>query len=483
MDYKIIFSILGYICYALAALMAVPAAAAAYYGESLPEMLFSLLAACLCGYWLRGRGAGLYDGVGLREGISGVVFGWLLAAFLGAFPYMAAGVLWPAEAFFESMSGFTTTGATVITAIDGLPRYLLLWRSMTNWIGGLAIISLFIAVLPQLAKGSAYLFNSEVEGNAGGRILPRIRSTAVAVFYIYVLLTIILTGCLVVLGMTEFDALNYALTTISTGGFAPHSNSVAQLQSVGVELVLALFMILAGGNFALYYHMTQSSVRVFYDNLEFKLYIGAILLATLAIMLDLVAAGGYGAGEGLRHAFFQAASFCTTTGFASCNYDLWPAFAKLVMAFLFVMGGCSGSTAGGVKVSRFIVLVKSVFTELRRTLHPRMVFSVSYQGRQLPQSTIAYVSRFFFIYIFIGAALVLGVTASGLPLDDAVFGVFACLASVGPAFGSLGVASTFAEVPLLGKLVFALAMLAGRVELVLALVLLRREYWRSSKNW
>ena len=482
MDYKIILSILSKICYGTAAVMLVAAGTAAYYDESVLEMALAVFAACFCGCWLSAKGSGCRE-VGLREGISAVVFGWLLIALLGAVPYMAAGVLWPVEAFFESMSGFTTTGATVITQIDGLPRYLLLWRSLTNWVGGLVIISLFVTVLPQLARGSTYLFNSEVEGGAGGRILPRIKSTTIAVFYIYVLLTIILTGCLVVLGMTEFDALNYALTTISTGGFAPHTNSVAQLQSAGVEFVLALFMLLAGGNFALYYHMTQSSVKVFYENLEFKAYIGTVLAATLLIFLNLLLTGGYGAGEGLRHAFFQSVSFCTTTGFASCNYDLWPAFSKLLLGFLFILGGCSGSTAGGVKVSRFIVLVRSVFMELRRTLHPRMLVSVNYQGRPLPENTITYISRFFFIYIFVGAVLVLGVTAVGLPMDDAVFGVFACLASVGPAFGSLGVAATFAEVPAFGKLVLAAAMLVGRVELVLALVLLRREYWRKSKHW
>lgn len=482
MNYALIKLVLAYMCYGLAAVMLVPAAVAASYGEDVFVMGLSCTLALIAGRFFQ-RQAQAWQDISLREGLFVMVFGWLLLSLLGSTPYLAAGVLGPLDAFFESISGFTTTGATVLKKIDGLPAYLLLWRSLTNWIGGITIISIFVAVLPQLAKGSVYLFNAEAGESSEVRFLPRLRSTAIAVFYIYFMLTVILMGCLVSLGLSKFDALNYALCTLSTGGFAPHTYSVAYLQSPGLEFVLALFMILAGGNFALYYYLSENDFSVIKKNVEFKVYLAAIGLATLLIAGNLVFVGDFSPLEALRHAFFQAASFCTTTGFASRNYDQWPAFSKLILGLLFLLGGCSGSTAGGLKVNRFIVLVKSVTTELRRTLHPRLLLGVAYQGKTLDENTVIYISRFFFIYIFIGAAFTLGLTGVGLPTEDAIFGVFACLASLGPAFGSLGVAATYAQVPVFGKLLLILAMLIGRMELITALVLLRREYWRTSRHW
>ncbi len=482
MNYGLIKFVLGHMCYGVACALGLPLAVALYYGEEPWAMALSCLCSWLLGRFLLRRKQ-TWQEVNLREGMFIVVFGWLLISFLGALPYFLSGLLGPADAVFESISGFTTTGATVFKKIDGLPASVLFWRSLTNWLGGISIICVFVAVLPQLAKSGAYLFNAEAEDSREVRFLPRIRSTVTAVFYIYVMLTIILVGCLMLAGLSKFDAVNYALCTISTGGFAPHTYSVGYLQSPGIELVLAVFMILAGGNFAIYYYVSLNDFSVIKHNIEFKVYLAAIGAATLLIAADLVRVGDFGPVDALRHAFFQAASFCTTTGFASRNYDEWPAFSKMILAALFLLGGCSGSTAGGIKVNRLIVLVKSVAAELRRTLHPRMLLSITYQGKTLHNNTVIYISRFFFIYIFIGAVFTLGLTAVGLSMEDALFGVFACLASLGPAFGSLGVAATYAQVPVFGKFLLALAMLIGRVELIMALVLLRREYWRGSRHW
>ena len=242
-------------------------------------------------------------------------------------------------------------------------------------------------------------------------------------------------------------------------------------------------MILAAGNFALYYQVTQIGLKVLWHDLEFKSYIVLLTIFTVLISINIIMVNGYSVADGVREAFFQVASFGSTTGYVSADYDQWPSFSKLMLAVTFLTGGCAGSTAGGIKVCRFIVLLKTVIAELRRTMHPQMLLNVYYAKRRLPTETIINVSRFFFVYVLVIAVLTMLLCLSGVDVDEAVFGVASCISSVGPAFGSIGATGNYAGVTGMGQLTLALAMLLGRLELFTVLALLRGEYWRSSKRW
>lgn len=486
MNAKVIIYLLGKISAGLAIAQLLPLLMSVVYGEYATSRTFifsiavAVILAGIFDYYGDGRGA---RNLSVREGIGTVFFSWLLAAALGALPYCFDGILNPAAAYFESMSGLTTTGATAIANLDIVSRSLLLWRTLTHWIGGIGIIVLFVALLPQIAGGAVYLFNAEVSGFSNSRILPRIHTTAVALFYIYLLFTIILTGMLAILGMSTYDAVNHACSAIATGGFSTYNDSIAHFHSAGIEIVTGLFMILAAGNFALYYQVTQIGLKVLWHDLEFKSYIVLLTIFTVLISINIIMVNGYSVADGVREAFFQVASFGSTTGYVSADYDQWPSFSKLILAVTFLTGGCAGSTAGGIKVCRFIVLLKTVMAELRRTMHPQMLLNVYYAKRRLPTETIINVSRFFFVYVLVIAVLTMLLCLSGVDVDEAVFGVASCISSVGPAFGSIGATGNYAGVTGMGQLTLALAMLLGRLELFTVLALLRGEYWRSSKRW
>lgn len=485
MDKRIVFYFLGRICAGMSLALLVPLLLALAYGEGCwRELGLAALTALAAGVALSwcGRGAARRE-LSLRESIGTVFLSWLLAAVLAALPFVYLGVLDPAAAMFESMSGLTTTGATAFSDLEVLPKSLLFWRSLTHWIGGIGIIVLFVALLPQVSGNAVYLFNAEVSGFGGDRILPRIRATAAALFYIYLLLTVILTGALVMLGLDAYDAVNHAFSTIATGGFSTYNASAAAFGSPAVEYVLGFFMLVSGGNFALYYQMTQSGIRVLWRDVEYRTYVLLLAALTLLIAADLICVNGLTAADSLRCAFFQVTSFGSTTGYVSCDYDTWPSFSKLLLAVTYLTGGCAGSTAGGIKICRFIVLVKAVAAEMRRLLHPQMLLNVYYGGQRLPLRLVSSISNFFFIYIAVIAVFAVVLAALGLTMEEALFGVASCISSVGPAFGSLGATGNYAQVPAAGKLVLALAMLLGRLELFTVLVLLRGEYWQKRSRW
>ena len=485
MNTKVISYLLGKISVLMGAAQVINLCMALYYGEKCYlQFLFSILLAVGLGYALQfyGRDASHKD-ISVREGIGTVFFAWILAAGLAGLPFVFLQVLDPVSAYFEAMSGLTTTGATSISDLEILPKSLLFWRAMNHWIGGIGIIVIFVALLPSMSGTAVYLYNAEVTGFSNSRILPRIRTTAIALFYIYLLLTIILTGILRGMGMDAYDAVYHAFSCIATGGFSDYNTSVARFKSPMIEYALSVFMVLAAGNFAVYYQVTQNGFKALWEDLEFKVYVVMVLCFSVAIAVNIILVNGYSIENGFRSALFHVASFASTTGFVADDYDKWPSFARMMLAVMFFTGGCAGSTAGGIKICRLIVLVKTVAAELRRTLHPQMLLTVYYGKARLSMPTVMNIGRFFFVYIFVVALLTLVTTASGVAPEEAIFGVASCLASVGPAFGSIGATGTYAELPAGAKIAMALGMLLGRLELFTALALLRSEYWRDSKRW
>lgn len=485
MNAKVMIYFLGKVCRALGFLQLCPLLLALYYGEDCSLAFFASAALAFAtakGCQRYGQRAEFTE-LSVREGIGTIFFAWLLAAVLAGVPYCLTGLLYPLDAFFESMSGLTTTGATVITDLDAAPRTLLFWRTLTCWAGGIGGIILFVVLLPQLAGSSAYLFNADGSGISSSRILPRLQTTAVALFYIYLLLTIILTGVLSILGLDTYDAMLHACSALATGGFSPYNDSVAHFQSTGVELALGIFMVLAAGNFAVYYQITQSGLRSLKQDPEFRAYLLLLGGVTLLISANIIIVQGYSVGDALLAAFFQVASFGSTTGLVTADYDQWPTFSKLLLGVLILVGGCAGSPAGGVKISRCLVLLKGVAMDVRRTLHPQLLFNVYYNKRYLPTQMLINISRFFFLYILLIGLLMLPVANSLPSAEQALFAVASCMGNVGPAFGELGPGGTYAQIGLGGKLALLLAMLLGRLELFTVLVLLRREYWRRSRRW
>ena len=485
MNTKVISYLLGKISVLMGAAQVINLCMALYYGEKCYlQFLFSIFLAVGLGFALQfyGRDASHKD-ISVREGIGTVFFAWILAAGLAGLPFVFLQVLDPVSAYFEAMSGLTTTGATSISDLEVLPKSLLFWRAMNHWIGGIGIIVIFVALLPSMSGTAVYLYNAEVTGFSNSRILPRIRTTAIALFYIYLLLTIILTGILRGMGMDAYDAVYHAFSCIATGGFSDYNTSVAHFKSPMIEYALSVFMVLAAGNFAVYYQVTQNGFKALWEDLEFKVYVVIVLCFSVAIAVNIILVNGCSIENGFRSALFHVASFASTTGFVADDYDKWPSFARMMLAVMFFTGGCAGSTAGGIKICRLIVLVKTVAAELRRTLHPQMLLTVYYGKARLSMPTVMNIGRFFFVYIFVVALLTLVTTASGVAPEEAIFGVASCLASVGPAFGSIGATGTYAELPAGAKIAMALGMLLGRLELFTALALLRSEYWRNSKRW
>ena len=486
MQKKIIFHFLSKICLGFTSLLSVPIILAIFYGDGcfLPFFFTGLVSLLIAvGFAFYSKAANL-NNISIREGIGTVFFSWVLVAFLSSLPFKFGGFLSLAGAYFESMSGLTTTGATCFSSLDNLPQSILMWRSLTHWIGGIGIIVLFVAFLPQMPGSAQYLFNAEATGFSTGRIKPRIKSTALELFKIYAGLTLILLIILWFTGMNFYDAIYHSFSAIATGGFSNYTNSVGYYNNAWFEFILGIFMLLAGGNFALYFAaVRERSLKSIWENLEFRVYIYFVLAITLLIALNISYSLDENFLHSLRLAFFHVASFCSTTGFVAADYEVWPAFSKLLLALTFFTGACAGSTAGGIKICRLIVLIKTVSAELRRALHPQMLLTVYYDNKQLPVSTIISISRFFFLYTLTVVVLGLAVSATGLEIEEAIFGVASCVSSVGPAFGRIGATGNFSVVNDFGKLIFSLAMLLGRLELFTALVLLRSEYWTKNERW
>ena len=485
MNSRVICYLLGKICLGAIVMFALPLIVAMWYQESCAwdfVLALFITAVLTFGFKMLAGKTTAKDGT-TREWICSVVFGGLLLAGLASLPYILVGVLGPMDAYFESMSGLTTTGVTTITSIAALPKSVLFFRNLTGWFGGIASIVVFIAVLPQFKGSSVYLFNSKADGNGKVRVMPRLLDTAVSLLYIYLVLSILLVVALMLSGMSVKEAINYSCSTISTTGFAIHDSNMAYWENTTVLLMTGFFMLLAGGNFALYFHIQQAGFKVLWKDLEFKVYvIGIVIIATL-IGSNIVCINGYHVITGFNDALFQTISFASTTGYTVAYYNDWPTFSKLLMGLLLLIGGCSGSAASGLKIGRVIVLIKILGLELRRILHPQLLLNVAYNKSSLPLATIMNISRFFFVYIFMVVLFSFPLAAAGLPPEEAFFGSASCLSNNGPAFGLLGAVNSYGGLPMLTKFMLCIGMLLGRLEIFIVLSMFRKDFWRGTKHW
>jgi trk system potassium uptake protein TrkH len=415
-----------------------------------------------------------------REGFLIVAAGWFLAAAAGSLPYMFTGVL-PGftDAFFESASGFTTTGASVISGLDALPHGILLWRSMTQWLGGMGIIILSIAILPLLGVGGMQLYKAEMPSPVKDKLTPRITETARTLWIVYVILSTAEFILLLFGGLDPFDALCHTFTTMATGGFSTHDASIAYFQSPYVQTVITLFMIIAGINFTLHHSLLLGDFRTVFRNSELRFYLGVLLVATLLVTYDLWHTVFDRLLESFRYAAFQVVSIMTTTGFVTDNYERWPGLSRFLLLLLFFVGGSAGSTGGSIKCLRILLILKHSAVELYRLVHPHAVTAVKLGKQIVAPETMASVWGFFILYLGLTVTATVLLLLLGLDPLTSFSATASTIANVGPAFGLANPSTTYAGFPCPAKWILSFCMIAGRLEIYTIMVLLTPEFWKK----
>ena len=479
---RVIFYVIGNLLFIMAALMLLSIPWSIYFGDQdLAAILISSVFTGIVGGLMFFSNSGQRNAeIGKREGYLIVASSWFFMALFGSLPYMISGAI-PSfsDAFFESMSGFSTTGATILTDIEALPRGILFWRSMTQWIGGLGIIVLTIAILPLLGIGGMELFAAEAPGPTKDKIHPRIKETAKRLWVIYIVMTLSETVLLYFAGMSFYDAFNHALTTCSTGGFSSKNASVAAFDSPTIHLIIIVFMIMAGTNFSLLYYGARGEFKRFTENSEFKWY--TMWMAILVICLIPVVSihTDYGFGKDLLDVIFQVVSIVTTTGYATADYTHWGVFASMVFFLLMFSGGSAGSTSGSIKIVRIVLLLKNGFSELKRRLHPKAVIPVYMNSVPVGQNIIYNLLAFIFLYIFIFVISTLLLTLLEVDIITAMSAAATSIGNVGPGLATVGPSENFFHLPPLAKWILSFLMIAGRLEIFTIIILFSPHFWKS----
>lgn len=427
----------------------------------------------------RGRRPGASPGhITCREAFIIVSFSWVIASVIGALPFVCSGVSFT-DAFFEAMSGFTTTGATILSDIESFPAGVLLWRSLTHWLGGMGIIVLCLAIAPFIGGGGIELFKAESPTPIPEKLTPRLTTTALYLWLIYILLTAVETAALTLCGMSFYDAVNHSFATMATGGFSTHNASIAYFNNPTVEWIITLFMFLAGVNFTLHFLFLRGSLNAYFADDEFRWYTAITLTAAGAITLSAVAAKmPQSLSQTVRHAFFQTVTILTTTGFGVTDTLKWPYFVHLVLLIVMFVGGCAGSTGGGLKVLRVMVLARSVRNDMITTLLPKRVLCVRVGGKPQDDGLVRSILAFFVMYMLMLGTMSLALTWLGIDVLSSISGVLACLSNIGPGLGHFGPASNYSAVPGAGKWVLSFAMLIGRLEITTVLMVFMPSTWR-----
>lgn len=415
-----------------------------------------------------------------RDGFGIVTFGWLAAAILGALPFILTGVITdPVAAVFETMSGFTTTGASVLSDLESLPRGVLFWRAMTHFFGGMGVLVLCVAILPFLGVGGMQIYRAEMPGPSKDRLTPRIATTAKLLWAVYVFFCISEAALLRLGGMDWFDSFCHAFATMATGGFSTRTASVAAYNSVYIETVIIVFMFLAGVNFALNFRALRGKPICYFRDPEFRFYLGTWLTATVIIILNIYRTTYPSIGQAVRAAFFQSTSIMTTTGFCTEDFDRWPGASKVILVLLMFVGGCAGSTGGGIKNIRILVVLKKVLREIRLFMQPQAVVKVKIGDEPVAQEVISHISGFFIVFMLIFASGTLVMTFFTPDIQTALTSVIATLGNIGPGLGGVGAVQNYSAIPMGGKAFLTLLMLLGRLELYTVLIVLLPSYWRK----
>lgn len=491
MNLRLVAKYLGFFCLATGVFMIPAAAWAVYFDErnALIAFIASMAIAAGLAAALAFAGKKADETFSQREALGLVSLSWFAVAAMGSLPYILSGTLGPVDAYFESMSGFTTTGSTVIQNIEATPKSILFWRALSQWIGGMGIVLLFIAVLPYLGAGGKQLFKSESTGPDPHGLSPRIRDTASILYKIYLGMTAAMIAALMIGRMDFFDAVCHAFTTVSTAGFSTRQESIGSFGRVYFEMVVILFMVFAATNFALFFSMIRGERTSLFRDTEWRIFIGVLAAAIALITANLMFGqhrggagvdGGYTFLHALRVGAFQTTSIMTTTGFGTDNFDAWPHFSRAILLLLMFVGGCAGSTAGGIKILRLVILAKIAYWRLEQTFRPKTVRAVRVSGLVISDDIQRRVLAFLVLYLMWLGGGTLFMSALGLPLETALSSVVTTLNNIGPGLDLIGAANDFSGIPAVGKLFLTLCMALGRLEMFSVCVLFIPSFWKHS---
>ena len=480
MNIKLTLKTIGQVLLVESALMLIPLAVALLYGggDAVP-ILISLVVTAAAGELLsllRPRS----DNLRAREGFAVVALGWILVSFFGCLPFRLHGCIPKlVDAYFETVSGFTTTGATLLTDVEVLPKGLLFWRSFSHWVGGMGVLVLSLALLPKMGARSIHLMRAESPGPAVDKLVPRVGNNAKILYYLYIGLTAAMLVCLLLTGMNLYDALIHTFGAAGTGGFSNYNASVGAFHSPAAEIIIGVFMALFGVNFSIYYYILRRNWGAVKHNSELWTYLAMMLVSSVVIAVNILPMYGHNFFTSLRYSFFQVSSIMTTTGYATADFDLWPQLSRTLLTALMLVGASAGSTGGGLKVVRMQLLVKSGVREIRHTVHPKSVNTIKMDGRTVSDSVLNGVQSFFFMYILVLIVSVLLISFDGYDLETNLTAVLSALSNIGPGFNLVGPTRNFSIFSDFSTFVLSMDMLIGRLEIFPMLMLAAPSAWRQ----
>lgn len=415
-----------------------------------------------------------------RDGFAVVSLGWIMISLFGSLPFVISKEI-PSfvDALFETVSGFTTTGSTILRDIESMSKGILFWRSLTQWMGGMGVLVLTLAVLPSVGTGSLHIMKAETTGPSAEKLVPKLGQTAKILYTIYTVMTTLQIIFLLIAGMPLYDSLIHAFGSAATGGFSNRNLSVGAYGNIYIEIIIMVFTILFGVNFSLYYQLVRGNIKSFIKNEEFRFYIGTILVSIVLITIDLCINGLLPIDKSLRYSSFQVGNIITTTAYSTQDYNLWPTFSKTILLILMLFGGSAGSTSGGIKCIRILLLLKIVRREFAKVIHPRAIHTVKIDQKAIEEDTLTGTLTFFFIYglIFVSSTLV--ISLNGKDLVSSATSVIAALSNIGNGLGAVGPSGDFSGFSTLSKLTFCFDMIAGRLELLPVLILLSPTAWKK----
>lgn len=477
MNVRIILYTLGWVLNLEAAAMLLPLICSLCYGESPVPFLIAIAATAVLGIILtvkKPKSISMYS----REGYTSVALSWVVLSIMGALPFFISGYI-PnfMDAVFETVSGFTTTGASILKDVEALPKGLLFWRSFTHWLGGMGIIVFLIALLPLFGGSNLYLIKAESPGPSVGKLVPKVKSTAKILYSIYLSFTVIEIILLLIGKMSLFDALTTTFGTAGTGGFGVKNSSMADYSSY-IQNVVTVFMLIFGVDFSIYYLLLVKKFSSAVKSTEVRTYLGIVFTSAIIIAFNcrhLFA----NIWQSLHHAFFQVASIITTTGYATADFNAWPALSKTILITLMFIGACAGSTGGGIKVSRIVILIKSIFKEIRITAHPKSTLKITMNGNVIEHETLRAVNVYMAAYLLIAALSILFISVDNFDFETNFTAVASALNNIGPGFSKVGPTENFSVFSNLSKFILALDMLIGRLEIFPMLMLLSPRTWRK----
>ncbi len=481
MNFRILLRALGMLITCEALMMLPSLGVSVYYGgEDAAAFALSIIIIAVFGVpltYIKTSKSGMYA----RDGFAIAALGWIALSVFGALPYTISGVI-PSfiDSFFEAASGFTTTSASVLTHIDDLPRGILFWRSFTHWAGGMGVIMLTLVILPSVGAGAVQMMKAEYPGPNPGKLVPQVKETAKILYKIYLAFTIAEIVMLKLAGLPLYDAFIHTFGTVGTGGSSNMNASIGAYNNISAEIIITAFTFICGANFTLYYQMLKGDLKAPFKDEEFRFYSGIIIAATILITVSLHGSVFSSLWESLRHSSFQVVTIVTTTGFATTDFNTWGMFSKIILFILMFVGGCSGSTGGALKSVRILLLLKVMKRELLQIIHPKAVYSVRLGKRAVDDRIIAEVLGFFFMYIMIFIAALLVVSLDNLDWATTITAVAATLGNVGPGFGLVGPMGNYSALSDLSKLVLALCMIIGRLEIYPILLLGIPSFWKRA---